>query len=67
MNISSILIKCGRSCFVQGSRFNIQANFKRSVHEAQEIRDKVKDVPDRAMMAHGWSRCIDPLILNLEH
>ena len=64
MNISSILIECGRSCFVQGSRFNTQANLKGCDYEAQESRGK--DVPYRAMKAHGWSRGIDSLILNLE-
>jgi hypothetical protein len=34
MNTSSILIECGRSCFAQGSRFNIQANFKGCDYEA---------------------------------
>jgi hypothetical protein len=67
MNISSILIACGRNCFVQGPRFNTQANFKGCDYEAQDSRGKGKDIPERAMKAHGQSRGTDPLILNLEH
>jgi hypothetical protein len=67
MNISSILIECGRKWFVQGPRFNTQTYFKRCDIKAQESRGKDKDVPDRAMKAHGRSRGTDPLIINLEH